>query len=306
MRTQHRSRLLNHKAVSRATIVALVFLLTLPMHFICGNFQLNLNRPHVMGIVNVTPDSFSDGGQFSKVSLAVAHALKLVEEGADILDIGGESTRPNATPVGLQEELDRVIPVIEKLASQVNVPISIDTYKPQVMQAAIAAGASIVNDVRALQDEGALELVAKSTAGVCLMHMQGMPQTMQQNPQYVDVVNEVKAFLAARVQACEQVGISRDRIMLDPGFGFGKTRAHNITLIRELEQFSVLKQPLLVGLSRKSVLGQMTGNDVDARLYASIAAAVVATMKSAQVVRVHDVKATVEALKVVSAIEGEV
>ena len=257
-----------------------------------------------MGIVNVTPDSFSDGGQFPQVDLAVAHALKLAEEGADILDIGGESTRPNATPVSLQEELDRVIPVIEALVTQVNTPLSIDTYKPQVMQEAIAAGVSIVNDVRALQEEGALQVVAKSNAGVCLMHMQGTPQTMQINPQYADVVSEVKTFLAARLQECIDASIARDRILLDPGFGFGKTRVHNIKLIQELTQFAELKQPILIGLSRKSVLGQMTGSDVNARLYASIAASVVATMKGANIVRVHDVKATVEALKVVEAIHG--
>ncbi len=257
-----------------------------------------------MGIVNITPDSFSDGGQFSQADLAVAHAITLAEEGADILDIGGESTRPNATPVSLQEELDRVIPVIETLVGAVNIPLSIDTYKPQVMQAAIDAGASIVNDVRALQEDGALQVVAKSNAGVCLMHMQGSPQTMQIDPQYTDVVKEVQQFLATRLQDCLDAGIAAERIMLDPGFGFGKTRAHNIMLIRELAQFTALKQPLLVGLSRKSVLGQMTGNDVDARLYASIAASVIATMKGASIVRVHDVKATVEALKVVGAIHG--
>ena len=256
-----------------------------------------------MGIVNVTPDSFSDGGQFSATNLATEHALKLVEEGAAILDIGGESTRPNATPVDLQEELDRVIPVIEALVSQVNIPISIDTYKPQVMQAAINAGASIVNDVRALQEDGALQVVSKSNAGVCLMHMQGTPQTMQDNPQYDHVVNDVSDFLAVRLQACIDAGIAKNRILLDPGFGFGKTRAHNIALIRQLENFAVLGQPLLVGLSRKSVLGQMTGNDVDARLYASIAASVIAAQKGAKILRVHDVKAMVEALKVVSAIQ---
>jgi dihydropteroate synthase len=273
------------------------------MQFDCGQFQLDLTKPCVMGIVNVTPDSFSDGGQFTASHLAIAHALKLVEEGAGILDIGGESTRPNAAPVGLQEELDRVIPVIEGLASQVNVPISIDTYKPQVMQAAIAAGASIVNDVRALQEEGAIDVVAKSNVGVCLMHMQGTPQTMQQNPQYDDVVNEVKAFLQARLEASIHAGCRASQIVLDPGFGFGKTRAHNITLIQQLESFASLGQPLLVGLSRKSVLGQMTGNDVDARLHASVAAAVISAMKGAKILRVHDVKATVEALKVVSAIQ---
>ena len=261
-----------------------------------------------MGIVNVTPDSFSDGGKYVATKLAVEHALKLAEEGAAILDIGGESTRPNATPVGLQQELDRVIPVIEALVSQVNIPISIDTYKPQVMQAAINAGASIVNDVRALQEdaglkESALEVVAKSNAGVCLMHMQGTPQTMQVDPQYDNVVNDVIAFLQVRLQACIDAGIAINRILLDPGFGFGKTCAHNIALIQQLERFAVLGQPLLVGLSRKSVLGQMTGNDVDARLYASIAASVIAAQKGAKILRVHDVKATVEALKVVSAIQ---
>ncbi|MGB7817001.1 MAG: dihydropteroate synthase [Methylotenera sp.] len=273
------------------------------MHFICGKFKLDLATPRVMGIVNVTPDSFSDGGKFSAANLAIEHALKLAEEGADILDIGGESTRPNAASVGLQEELDRVMPVIEGLVGQVNIPLSIDTYKPQVMQTVIAAGASIVNDVRALQEEGALGVVAKSNVGVCLMHMQGTPQTMQINPRYEDVVTEVKAFLAARLQASIHAGIGRERILLDLGFGFGKTREHNITLIQQLESFTTLGQPLLVGLSRKSVLGQVTGNDVNARLYASIAASVIAAQKGAKILRVHDVKATVEALKVVAAIQ---
>jgi dihydropteroate synthase len=277
--------------------------MNLSMHLECGKFQLDLSVPRVMGIVNVTPDSFSDGGKFSATNLAVEHALKLVEEGADILDIGGESTRPNAIPVSLQQELDRVIPVIEALISQVNIPLSIDTYKPQVMQSAIAAGASVVNDVRALQEDGALEAVANSSAGVCLMHMQGTLQTMQINPQYSDVVVEVKAFLAARLQACIHAGIETSRIVLDPGFGFGKTREHNISLLQQLESFATLGQPILVGLSRKSVLGQMTGNDVDARLHASIAASVLSVMKGAKILRVHDVRATVEALKVVSSIQ---
>ena len=272
------------------------------MIFICGRFQLQLNRPHVMGIVNITPDSFSDGGKYNQTDAAIAHALKLVEEGADMLDIGGESTRPNAAPVSLQAELARVIPVIEALAS-IQIPISIDTYKPQVMQAAIAAGASMVNDVRALQENGALDVVAQSNVGVCLMHMQGTPQTMQVNPQYNHVVNDVKAFLADRLRASIHAGVGAERILLDPGFGFGKTRAHNIALIQQLESFADIGQPVLVGLSRKSVLGQVTGNEVDARLYASIAASVVASMKGANIVRVHDVRETVEALKVVSAIQ---
>ena len=258
-----------------------------------------------MGIVNVTPDSFSDGGKFSTSKAAVAHALRLVGDGADILDIGGESTRPNATPVALQEELDRVIPVIEALAKQINIPISIDTYKPQVMQAAIAAGASMVNDVRALQEGAglngsALEIVAKSDVGVCLMHMQGTPQTMQQNPHYENVVVEVKAFLADRLRASIHAGLRAERIVLDPGFGFGKMRAHNIALVQQLASFADLGRPLLVGLSRKSVLG---GDNADGRLYASIAAAVIAAQKGAKILRVHDVKETVEALKIVTAIQ---
>ncbi len=273
------------------------------MIFNCGKFQLDLSTPRVMGIVNVTPDSFSDGGQFSSTNLAIAHALKLVAEGADILDIGGESTRPNATPVSLQQELDRVLPVIEALAKQANIPISIDTYKPQVMQAALVAGASMVNDVRALQEEGALEIVAKSNAGVCLMHMQGTPKTMQLNPQYENVVNEVKEFLKTRLQASIHAGFRASYILLDPGFGFGKTREHNILMLKNLESFADLGQPLLVGLSRKSVLGQITNNDVDARLHASIAASVLSAMKGAKILRVHDVKATVEALKIVASIQ---
>ena len=274
------------------------------MLFQCGRFQLDLSSPQVMGIVNVTPDSFSDGGQYQHVETAVAHALDLIAQGAAVLDIGGESTRPNATPVPLDEELQRVIPVIEALvAREIPVPISIDTYKPAVMRAAIAAGASIVNDVRGLQEEGALAAVAQSTAGVCIMHMQGTPQTMQQDPHYEDVVAEVTAFLRTQRDACLAAGVAPQRIMLDPGFGFGKTRAHNIALAKALPTLLTLGCPLLVGLSRKSVLGQMTGNDVDARLYASVAAAVISAMQGAHLLRVHDVKATVEALKVVTALK---
>lgn len=274
------------------------------MQFHCGAFTLDLSTPQVMGIVNVTPDSFSDGGQYTQTESAVAHALKLIEDGAAVLDIGGESTRPNATPVPLEEELQRVIPVIETLVSKnIPVPISIDTYKPAVMRAAIAAGASIINDVRALQEEGALKAAAETHAGVCLMHMQGTPQTMQDHPHYEDVVAEVKDFLRARRDVCLAAGIDQDRILLDPGFGFGKTRAHNIALAKSLAVLLDLDCPLLVGLSRKSVLGQVTGNDVDARLYASVAAAVVSAMQGAHLLRVHDVKATVEALKVVAALK---
>ncbi|MEZ0245125.1 MAG: dihydropteroate synthase [Methylophilaceae bacterium] len=274
------------------------------MKLTCGKFELDLTRPRVMGIVNVTPDSFSDGGKFAVAELAVAHGMELVGQGADILDVGGESTRPGATPVPLDEELRRVIPVIEALAVKSRVPISIDTYKPEVMKAAIAAGASIVNDVFALQQPGALEAVAASNAGVCLMHSQGTPQTMQLDPQYQDVVREVHDFLRDRMAACEEHGIGRERIVLDPGFGFGKRSMHNITLLRELKILCELGQPLLIGLSRKSVLGQLTGNDVDARLHASLSAAVISAMNGARIVRVHDVKATVDALRIVTAVEG--
>ena len=272
------------------------------MEFICGKYQLNLNRPHIMGIVNITPDSFSDGGKFSSTELAVEHALKLITEGADILDIGGESTRPGATPVHVDEELDRVIPVIEALRKIVNIPLSIDTYKPEVMRAAIVAGADIVNDVRALQEHGALEVVANSNAGVCLMHMQGTPQTMQLDPIYLDVVEEVKQFLIDRLNMTLAHGINHNRILLDPGFGFGKRTVHNIALIQQLNKLVEIGQPLLVGLSRKAVLGTIVGGDEQQRLHAGIAASVISAMKGAKIIRVHDVKATVDALKVVVAV----
>ena len=255
-----------------------------------------------MGIVNVTPDSFSDGGKHRSSGQAVAHAMRLIEEGADILDVGGESTRPGATPVSLEDELARVLPVVRQLVLQAGVPISIDTYKPEVMRAAIDVGADIVNDVRALQEQGALEVVAASRAGVCLMHMQGTPQTMQLDPQYADVVDEVKAFLQARMEAAVNAGIPEERIVLDPGFGFGKRTQHNVALLQALPGLSELGRPVLVGLSRKSVLGYLTGSDVDARLHASIAASVISAMKGAKIIRVHDVKATADALKIAAAV----
>lgn len=270
--------------------------------FVCGKFQLELTRPHVMGIVNVTPDSFSDGGKYSSTASAVEHGLQLIAEGADILDIGGESTRPGAQPVSLDDELQRVIPVIEALSAVTSVPLSIDTYKPEVMRAAILAGADIVNDICALREDGALDVVANSNAGVCLMHMQGVPQTMQINPVYDDVVAEVKQFLSDRVDACLAHGIVKQRILLDPGFGFGKTTAHNVALIQHLDSLAELGFPLLVGLSRKSVLGKIAGGDELQRLHAGLAASVVSVMKGAKIVRVHDVKATVDALKVVTAV----
>jgi dihydropteroate synthase len=270
--------------------------------FNCGKYQLNLNRPHVMGIVNVTPDSFSDGGKYSSTDLAVEHGLALIAEGADILDIGGESTRPGAPPVSLDEELRRVMPVIEALAAVSTVPLSIDTYKPEVMRSAIAAGIDIVNDVRALQEDGAVEIVANSDVGVCLMHMQGMPQTMQLAPSYQDVVSEVVHFLSHRMHVVTSASIAIDRIVLDPGFGFGKTTAHNIALIQHLTEIDAIGRPLLVGLSRKSVLGKIAGGDEQQRLHAGLAASVISAMKGAKIVRVHDVKATVDALKIVTAV----
>lgn len=272
------------------------------MQFLCGKYHLDLSRPRIMGIVNVTPDSFSDGGRHASTERAIGYALQLVEEGADILDIGGESTRPGAAPVSQDEELRRVIPVIEKLAGVAGVPLSVDTYKPGVMRAAIASGADIVNDVRALQEPGALEVVAASNAGVCLMHMQGNPRTMQQDPQYGDVVAEVRTFLQGRVEAATRAGIANERIVLDPGFGFGKRTHHNITLLQRLDDIATLGCPILVGLSRKSVLGQITGNGVDERLHAGIAASVISVMKGARILRVHDVKAISDALKVVEVI----
>ncbi|MCX7627544.1 MAG: dihydropteroate synthase [Methylophilaceae bacterium] len=273
------------------------------MFFSCGAHTLDLTRPRVMGIVNVTPDSFSDGGRYATTELAIAHGLELVAQGADMLDVGGESTRPGAVPVPLEEELRRILPVVEALVSQAGVPISVDTYKPEVMRAALAAGASMINDVYALRQPGALEVVAASRAGVCLMHMRGTPQTMQLDPHYDDVVSEVRDFLMERVAACAALGIGRDRIVIDPGFGFGKRREHNLALLRELGSLCALGPPVLVGLSRKSVLGQVTGNDVDGRLHASLAAAVLAAVKGARILRVHDVRATVDAIKVLNAVE---
>ena len=272
------------------------------MIFFCGKYQLDLSTSRVMGIVNVTPDSFSDGGRYVSTNKAVEHAVQLIEEGADILDIGGESTRPGATPVSLDEELSRVIPVIEALVKIVKVPLSIDTYKPEVMHAAISAGVDIVNDINALQAPTALDVVSASNVGVCLMHMQGTPQTMQLDPQYDDVLAEVNAFLTARLQATIAAGINKNRILLDPGFGFGKRTAHNITLLQQLQHLASIGQPLLVGLSRKSVLGQMLGDNKTDRVSASIATSVIAAMKGANVLRVHDVKATVDALKVVTTV----
>lgn len=266
----------------------------------CGKYHFDLARPLVMGIVNVTPDSFSDGGRHASAAQAIAHARKLLDDGADILDIGGESTRPGAAEVGVQEELDRVLPVIEGLRD-INVPISIDTWKPEVMRAALAAGACLVNDVNALLAEGAMAAVAQGDAAVCLMHKQGTPRTMQQQPEYRDVVAEVQSFLQERIRAAEAAGITRERLCIDPGFGFGKTLAHNLALLRGIPQLKTLGVPLLAGLSRKSMLGAITGRDVDERMAASVAAAMLAVQQGAAIVRVHDVRETVDALKILNA-----
>lgn len=263
----------------------------------CGSYRLDLSQPRVMGIINVTPDSFSDGGRFMLRDAAIIHAEKLIKDGADILDIGGESTRPGAAVVGIPEELDRVMPVIEALKG-CGVPLSIDTLKAEVMRAAIEAGIHMVNDVNALLAPDALTVVAASKAGVCLMHKQGQPATMQQQPQYDSVIDEVLLFLQDRVRAAEEAGISRERITVDPGFGFGKTLQHNLQLLRNLQRFASLGMPILAGLSRKSMLGMITGRDIDERMASSLAAALIAVDKGARIVRVHDVRETVDAIKV--------
>lgn len=263
----------------------------------CGHHRLALVRPLIMGIINATPDSFSGDGLAQDVERAISQARGFVEDGADILDIGGESTRPGATPVGAEEEVRRVVPVIEALR-ELDVPLSIDTFKPQVMRAALAAGATLINDINALRTPGALEVAAASDAGVCLMHMQGTPQTMQDKPTYADVVEEVKAFLDARVDLCRAAGIERDRVVIDPGFGFGKTAEHNLQLLQGLERLAESGYPVLVGLSRKSVLGTLTGRKVTERVAASVAAAIAAVAHGASIVRVHDVAATRDALAV--------
>ncbi|MET3654401.1 dihydropteroate synthase [Dyella japonica] len=271
----------------------------------CNGRPLTLDRPRVVGILNVTPDSFSDGGSYASLDDAVAHGLRMVEEGADMLDIGGESTRPGAEDVLVEEELRRVVPVIEQLAARTNVPLAIDTSKPEVMRAAVAAGAGMVNDVYALRREGALDAVAELGVPVCLMHMLGEPRGMQDDPQYDDVVGDVHRFLTDRLFACELAGIDRRKVMVDPGFGFGKNLEHNLALLRALERFASLGSGVYVGLSRKSMIGAMTGRKIATdRLAGSIAAAVIAVQRGARMVRVHDVAATVDALAVWHAVQA--
>jgi dihydropteroate synthase len=275
---------------------------------ILGPHRLALDRPRVMGVLNVTPDSFFDGGRFLARDAALAHARSMLADGADILDIGGESTRPGAAPTEEADEIARVIPLIEALRSECaarGVPLCVDTRKPAVMRAAIAAGATLVNDVTALAAPGALEAVAASDAAVCLMHMRGEPATMQKAPHYDDVVAEVKDFLAQRAALCERAGIARERIVIDPGFGFGKTVGHNLTLLRRLGEIVALGFPVAVGASRKSTIGALTGREVGERTAGSLAAALAAVAHGAAIVRVHDVRETVDALKVWWAVQTE-
>ena len=268
----------------------------------CGDYLLALDRPLIMGVINVTPDSFSDGGETYSAERAIAHGRRLAAEGANLLDIGGESTRPGSAPLSLQEELDRVLPVMQGL-QDLQIPLSIDTYKPQTMRAVLAAGAAMINDINALQSDGAMDVIRASNCGVCLMHKKGDPQTMQDMPYYDDVVREVGEFLQARLAACEAAGIAHERIVLDPGFGFGKTAAHNLTLLSRLDTLCKLGAPLLVGLSRKATLGMITGKPVTDRVSASTAAALLAVQRGATIVRVHDVAATRDALLVLRAVE---
>jgi len=269
----------------------------------CHGRILILDRPRVMGIVNVTPDSFSEGGAYAALESAVAHGLQLAAEGADLLDVGGESTRPGATEVGTDEELRRVIPVIERLARETSLPISVDTSRPEVMRAAVAAGAGMINDVHALRRDGALDAAAVLGVPVVLMHMQGEPRSMQGAPQYDDVVGEVHRFLAERIFAAEMSGIARKQLVVDPGFGFGKTLAHNLALLAQLERFNELGVPVLAGLSRKKSIGDLTGRDDPRdRVHGSVAAHLIAAQRGATLLRVHDVAATVDALKVWNAL----
>lgn len=270
----------------------------------CGKYTLKLDTPKIMAIINVTPDSFSDGGQLTSAQHAIDFALQAVEQGAHLLDIGGESTRPNAEPVSVDEELLRVIPVIEALAARVDVPISIDTSKPEVMRAAVAAGACFINDVYALRREGALETAAELGVPVCLMHMLGSPQTMQQDVQFDDVLVQVRQFLTERIFACEMSGISKKNIVIDPGFGFGKQLEHNLTLLANLDYFTQLGVPVLAGVSRKSMIGQITGRALEQRVMGSAAAALIAAQNGARIIRVHDVAETKDVLAVLAAVQG--
>lgn len=273
------------------------------MKLSCGNRTLDLSTAHVMGILNVTPDSFSDGGQFNQLDKAIAHAESMVADGATILDVGGESTRPGAASVSFTEELERVVPVVERIATRLDVAISVDTSTAEVIRESAKAGAHLINDVRALRREGALKAATETGLPVCLMHMQGEPDTMQKNPRYDDVVQDVRNFLKERIEAAQAAGIASEQILLDPGFGFGKTRIHNYTLLNRLEQIAALGYPLLTGLSRKRMIADVLNASGDAteRDDASAAAATLCAMKGARIIRAHNVKKTWEALQVVNA-----
>ena len=264
---------------------------------------LDMSGCHVMGILNVTPDSFSDGGRYTTAEIALARAREMVADGAAFIDVGGESTRPGATPVSVEEELERVCPVVEAIARDLDVVVSVDTSSPQVMAEVVKLGAGMINDVRALQRDGAPEVVASAGVPVCVMHIQGEPDTMQDDPRYRSVRREVSSFLTERMRVIEKAGVRPDNIILDPGFGFGKSPQHNLQLLASLEQLQLLGHPILVGMSRKSMLGHITGRDVSERLPASLAAATISAMKGASIIRVHDVRETVDAVKVVTAME---
>ncbi|TNH99290.1 dihydropteroate synthase [Aeromonas sobria] len=268
------------------------------MQLISKGLSLSLDRPHVMGILNVTPDSFSDGGNFNQIERAMAHARQMVSDGATLIDIGGESTRPGAPDVSEQEELDRVIPVIKRIAAELEVMISLDTSKAEVMREGCQAGAHLINDVRALQEPGALQTAAEAAVPVCLMHMQGQPRTMQVEPHYDDLLEEVRGFFDERITACMAAGIAREQLLLDPGYGFGKTLAHNYQLLAAQKELLDYGLPLLVGMSRKSMIGNLLGRPVDERLAGSLACALIGMQHGARIIRVHDVRETMDALRV--------
>ncbi|PKF70184.1 dihydropteroate synthase [Pseudomonas fluvialis] len=273
-----------------------------PFRLPCGSRTLDLSRPQVMGILNVTPDSFSDGGRYNRIDAALRHAEQMLEAGAAIIDVGGESTRPGAPPVSAEEELQRVAPVVEQLVCRLDALVSVDTSSPALMREAALLGAGMINDVRSLSRDGALQAAAQGNLAVCLMHMQGEPQTMQDSPQYDDVTTAVRTFLADRVAACEAAGIARERLLIDPGFGFAKTLAHNLSLFRHMQALHGLHLPLLVGVSRKSMIGKVLGREVDQRLAGSLALAALAVKQGAHILRVHDVAETVDVLRMLEAV----
>lgn len=274
----------------------------MPTHLNCPSLNLDLSTPHVMGILNVTPDSFSDGGKFNELDYALAQVERMIKDGATIIDIGGESTRPGSKQVNDAEELARVIPVLKAIKKRFNILVSIDTSKASVMREAIAAGADIINDVRALQNEGCLAAVAQSNVPICLMHMQGLPNNMQNNPNYNNLIEEIMSFFQQRIASCLKAGISKERLIIDPGFGFGKTLEQNFHLLANLSTFAELELPILAGLSRKSMIGNLLNREVENRLAGSLSTAVIAALKGAHIIRVHDVQETADALNILKAV----